>query len=281
MDIRRVDPGDFNFIIELASSEGIRYNVQDLTCIMNYEPEGFFIAVEGERRLGVVSTVTYGVVGWIGNLFVEEHSRRRSVGTKLVRKALDYMTGKGVKSPKLYCFPKNIPFYRRLGFRTELPYKMFRGKGRRIDFNGVEEVNETVFNELAVFDRRIFGADRVKVLRLIYTQFKEHCLAAYRDGGVVGYIMASGSEGQYEVGPWICDPKWQTEVAGELFKAEMSRLEGVDLELTSPLCGGVAERILISSGLRPEGNIVRMGFGEELNLGESEAILGVGSLDCG
>ncbi|MBS7649923.1 MAG: GNAT family N-acetyltransferase [Candidatus Bathyarchaeia archaeon] len=281
LNIRIVGPEDFNFIIELAASEGVKYNVQDLIRIINYEPEGFFIAVEGENKLGIVSTVNYGIVGWLGNLFVKEQARRRGVGTKLVRKALEYMKRKGVKATKLYCFPNNIPFYRRLGFKTELSYLVFRGEGRRMDSANVEEMNEDLLNRLYVFDRKIFGADRSKVLKAIYNQFKEYCFAAYIDGEFAGYIMASGSEGQYEVGPWICNPEWQGRLAGELLKAEMNRLKGVEFEITSPQYSEVAERILLSYGLKPERKIVRMSFGEDLNLGRSEAILSVGSLDCG
>ncbi|MBS7625895.1 GNAT family N-acetyltransferase [Candidatus Bathyarchaeota archaeon] len=281
LNIRTVKPEDFNFIIELAASEGVKYNVQDLVRVINYEPEGFFIAVEGESKLGVVSTVSYGVVGWLGNLFVKEQTRRRGVGTKLVRKALEYMACKGVRVTKLYCFPNNIPFYRRLGFRTELSYMVFRGEGRRMDSAAVEEMDESFLDKLSMFDRGIFGADRSKVLKAIYNQFKEYCFAAYVDGEVAGYIMAAGSEGQYEVGPWVCKPEWQERFAEELFKAEMNRLRGVEFEITSPQYSEVAERILLDYGLKPEGKVVRMSFGEDLNLGESGAILGVGSLDCG
>jgi len=281
LDIRTVRPEDFKFIIELATSEGVKYNVQDLIRIINYEPEGFFIAVDGENKLGVVSTVSYGVVGWLGNLFVKEQARRRGIGTKLVKKALEYMESKGVKATKLYCFPNNIPFYRRLGFKNELSYVVFRGEGRRMDSGGVEEMDEDLLDELYAFDRRIFGADRSKVLKAIYNQFREYCFAAYMNGEVAGYIMAAGSEGQYEVGPWICNPEWQERLAGELLKAEMNMLRGVEFEITSPQYSEVAERILLSFGLKSEGKVVRMSFGEDLNLGESEAILGVGSLDCG
>jgi GNAT superfamily N-acetyltransferase len=113
--IRNIKPLDFNFIIGLAELENIRYSKKDLNRIIDFEPEGCFIALDGERRLGIITTITYGNVGWIGNLLVEKSTRRRGTGTNLVKEALEYMQKKDVKVPKLYCFPKRIPFYRRLG----------------------------------------------------------------------------------------------------------------------------------------------------------------------
>lgn len=279
--VRTINPSDFDFIIDLAATEGIKYAKQDLSRILDYEPDGCFIAVKGEKRLGIVSTIVFGKVGWIGNLFVAKAARRRGAGTKLVKEALGYMQSKGVEFPKLYCFPHNIRFYRRLGFVTELNIQVFGGTGRAAPFTNVEELREGTLNELIALDERLFGANRRKMLCRLHKEFREYCFGAYVNKRLVGYVMASGSGGEYELGPWVCEPQYQNEFAEDLLKAEIARLEGEYFELSSPMHNVVAERILESTGLEKKRVAVRMGYGREVSIGKIEGILGIGGLDRG
>ncbi|MBS7623433.1 GNAT family N-acetyltransferase, partial [Candidatus Bathyarchaeota archaeon] len=193
MDIRTIEESDFSFIAEIVKVEGIHYTEQDLNRILSFEPEGCFIAVDGERRLGIVTTVVFGKIGWIGNVFVAESARRRGAGTRLVREAIRYLQSRGAESLKLYCFPNRVTFYRRLGFRVEGQVQVFRGEGRRIPYRDVRSTGRDSMNELLLFDGRFFGADRSKVLSRLQEEFEEYCFTAYSNGRLVGYIMASGS----------------------------------------------------------------------------------------
>lgn len=281
MIIGTINTSDFNFITEIAAAEGIRYTEQDLNRILSYEPEGCFIALDHERRLGIVTTIVFGKLGWIGNVFVAESARRHGAGTKLVREAISYLQSRGVELSKLYCFPNRITFYRRLGFATELQVQVAAGKGRKTSHTAVREVADDSMNELIAFDQRFFGADRSKMLRRLQEEFGEYCFTAHADDRLVGYVMASGSENEYEVGPWVVEPKYQERLAEELLKAELDILEGKTFELSSPMHNSTAERILGKYGLHQEGVAVRMGYGKKAPIGMIEGILGIGGLDRG
>lgn len=281
MIIRIINTSDFDFITKIAAVEDIRYTPQDLTRIISYEPEGCFIALDGERRLGIVTTIAFGKVGWIGNVFVAESARRRGAGTKLVREAIRHMQSRGVEFPKLYCFPSRITFYRRLGFTTELQVQVTSGKGRKSSYTNVRQAAKDSMKELTAFDEKFFGADRSHMLRRFQEEFEEYCFAAYADDRLVGYIMASGSENEYEVGPWVVEPQCQERLAEELLKAELNMLDRKNFELASPMHNLTAERILEKCDLHRKGVAVRMGYGGKAPIGMIEGILGIGGLDRG
>ena len=280
MIIRTIDRSDFDFIIELTAAENIRYTEKDLSRILDYEPEGCFIAVDRERKLGIVTTVVFEKIGWIGNVFVVESARRRGAGTRLVKEALQYMRRKCVEFPKLYCFPHRIAFYRRLGFAAELNVQIVNGIGRAMSFANVEALREDSLDELMTLDRRLFGANRSRMLLRLHQEFKECCFGAYLGEKLVGYVMASGSESEYELGPWVCEPRYQNMFAEDLLKAEMNRLDGKNFELASPMHNALAERILKENDLEPKGVAVRMGYGK-VHTGKTEGILGIAGLDRG
>ena len=280
MIIRTISTSDFNFIIELAASENVRYTKADLTSIMEYEPDGCFIALDGERRLGIVSTVVLGKIGWIGNVFVERSARRRGAGSKLVREALRYIQDKGGESPKLYCFPHRIAFYKRLGFSTETNIQVFGEIGRKTSFSNVKELNQDSLDELITLDESFFGANRSKILCRLLQEFEEYCFGTYIDGKLVGYIMASGSGDEYELGPWVCEPKYQDRLAEDLLRVAINKLDGKNFELSSPMHNTVCEAILQKFNFKSKGVAVRMGLGRS-SLGRIEGVLGTAGLDKG
>jgi predicted GNAT family N-acyltransferase len=278
--IRTIKPLDFNFIIGLAALENIRYSKKDLKRIVDFEPEGCFIALDGKQRLGIVTTITYSDVGWIGNLLVKKSTRRRGTGTKLVKEALEYMQKKDVKVPKLYCFPKRIPFYRRLGFKTEINVQVMVGKGKKISFSEVKHLSENALHEMLLLDKKIFGADRSRLLCRLHQEFPKNCFAAYYKKKFVGYIMANGSEDEYELGPWVCLPKYQNRYAEQLLRAGINSLDTKKIDLSTPLNNIMIENILVNYSFKKQGIVVRMGC-RDSSLGNIESVLGIAGLDKG
>ena len=279
MIIRTIKPLDFNFIIGLAALENIKYSKKDLKRIIDFEPEGCFIALDGEQRLGIVTTITYGNVGWIGNLLVERSTRRRGTGTKLVKEALEYMQKKDVKIPKLYCFLNRVAFYRKLGFKTEINVQVMVGKGRKTSFSEVNKLPEETLDEILLLDKKIFGADRSRLLHKLHQEFPKNCFTAYHKKKLVGYIMANGSEDEYELGPCVCLPKYQSRYGEQLLKAGINSLDKKIIDLSIPLNNKIKE-ILVNYGFKKQRIAVRMGC-KDSSLGNIEGILGIAGLDKG
>jgi len=277
--IRTIKPLDFNFIIGLAALENIKYSKKDLKLITDYEPEGCFIALDGEKRLGIITTITYGNVGWIGNLLVEKSTRRRGTGTQLVKEALEYMQKKDVKIPKLYCFPNRVVFYSKLGFKPEINIQVMVGKGKKTSFSEVNKLSEDMLDEILLLDKKIFGADRSQLLHKLHQEFPKNCFTAYHKKKLVGYIMAHGSEDEYELGPWVCLPKHQNRSGEQLLRAGINSLDKKIIDLSTPLNNKII-KILANYRFKKQKIAVRMGC-RDSSLGNIEGVLGIAGLDKG
>jgi ribosomal protein S18 acetylase RimI-like enzyme len=76
---RRMEKGDLDLALHLV--EGWGNNRDDLERLLEYEPEGCFIAEAGGEALGMVSTTSYGSLAWIGSFIVEPRARGKGIGT--------------------------------------------------------------------------------------------------------------------------------------------------------------------------------------------------------
>ena len=55
--------------------------------------------------MGIATCISFGKVGWFGNLIVKEEIRHKGAGSLLVKHAIDYLQGKGVETIGLYAYP--------------------------------------------------------------------------------------------------------------------------------------------------------------------------------
>ena len=190
------------------------------------------------------------------------------------------MQKKNVTVPKLYCFPNRVPFYRRLGFKTEINVQVMNGKGRKITFSEVKKLSEDTLNEILLLDKKIFGADRSRLLCKLHQEFPKNCFAAHYKKKLVGYIMANGSEDEYELGPWVCLPKYQNRYAEQLLRAGINNLDSKIIDLSTPQNNMMIEKILTNYSFKKQGIAVRMGC-KDSSLGNIESVLGIAGLDKG
>jgi len=71
----------------MVKMEQWNVRVEDLRRMLDYEPNGCFVAEVNEELVGHVFTVDYGQLGWIGLLIVKPEYRRMEVGRLLMEKA--------------------------------------------------------------------------------------------------------------------------------------------------------------------------------------------------
>jgi hypothetical protein len=50
--VRSMEPGDVEFAVGLTATEGWGYSPQDFRRLMNLDPRGCFVALDGNRRVG-------------------------------------------------------------------------------------------------------------------------------------------------------------------------------------------------------------------------------------
>ena len=120
IQVRSLTVTDLSFAEELSQLAGWNQTHQDWRRLLDYEPDGCFLADLEGRPAGTVTTTSYGTtLGWIGMMLVHPESRRQGVATALMQQSLNYLREKGVACIKLDATPAGQPVYERLGFTAE------------------------------------------------------------------------------------------------------------------------------------------------------------------
>src|SRR5438094_415209 len=68
---------------------------------LDLEPEGCFVAVLDGESVATVTTCVFGAIGWIAMMLVDVRVRGRGIASALMRHALEYLDGRGVRTVRL------------------------------------------------------------------------------------------------------------------------------------------------------------------------------------
>jgi GNAT superfamily N-acetyltransferase len=111
--IRVLRETDLASAFDLERRERWNQTTADWQRLLRLDPRGAFAALDGERLVGTVTTITYGrALAWIGMMLVAEAFRGRRIGNRLMRAALGYCTARGVATVKLDATPAGRPYTR-------------------------------------------------------------------------------------------------------------------------------------------------------------------------
>jgi GNAT superfamily N-acetyltransferase len=225
---------DSAFAVQITDQMNWGMVEEDFEFALKLEPEGCFVLFDDQERVGIATTVSFGNMGWFGNLIVEEGHRRKGAGSLLVRHSVDYLRSRGVQTVGLYAYVDKVDFYRRLSFEYDSEFTVLRGKGfssaKRED---VVEASSKNTQQVIDCDALCFGASRRKVLEPMLN-----------DSGNVGYMYMDGKrmlgcawakvyDGIADLGPLVC-PKGHSDVAIGLLEAVLHRLKDAEVSLCLP-----------------------------------------------
>jgi len=284
--IRRWKRADLGYVADSIAREGWGHSMRDVERCWRLEPHGCFLAVLHGVPVGHVFSVCYGKLGWIGLLIVNPEVRGRGVGSVLMGAAVNYLQRVGCKSIMLEAVEKAVPLYRQFGFREEFDSLRFRGQvGSMVRLgrleSGIRKMREKDVADVARFDVRYFGADRLRVLRSLLLDAPDLCYVAEDDTGVMGYIMARRGEGGFWVGPWVCERlRW----ARFLFDVLVEAVSGSDvaLQVGVPAVNVKAQGLLEKLGFQLTGKSVRMVLGSvEQGRDDATHVYGIGGPEKG
>jgi GNAT superfamily N-acetyltransferase len=252
---------DFDFAVHATEVIGWGLGKSDFEFMLELEPEGCFVLLEGSERIGLATTVSFGRIAWFGNLIVHENRRRRGAGSLLVRHALEYLRNIGVETVGLYSYVERISFYQRLGFRIDSRFWVMRGKTfgspgsvevRRIEEKDIEEIVD--------FDRSCFGESRNKLLEPILSDRDNIGHFSVRGGKIVGYSVAKVFRGMAELGPLVCE-RGPVDVAVSLLRATFNSLKGFEVSLFVPEKEESIVSMLVENGFSQVFKVERMFHG--------------------
>ena len=272
--------GDLDFCLEMFRITGWGNTADDVLRMISYEPGGCFVASMDGGDVGMVGSIGYGEVGYLGNLVVRPEHRGRGIGTTLMKRAMEHLLETGVESIRLDAVPKGIPLYERLGFREESPSFRFTGPATVKGSTGCQRMVERDLPEVSELDLRLFGAPRGRVLRRVHADFHGLCFVALEGPRITGYIMAKEGEGRMRIGPWICEPN-KPGIAEKLLHRLMDEVAGSTLWAGVPEGNRGSAEVLERNGFSRGPSSHRMCYGECGEIGIAEGIFGVGGPDKG
>jgi len=259
--VKTMSVDDFPFATILANTMNWNMATEDFEFLSSLEPEGCFVVFQCSERLGIATSISYGKVGWFGNLIVKEKYRNKGVGSLLVKHAVNYLQSKGVETIGLYAYPKLLGFYRKLGFERDEDFSVLRAEA--FDFLAAEslpKVGTKQIQAIAEFDSRWFGGDRRKLLESLILE--EGNLSYYKSESdeIVGFVVAKVYGKMAEVGPLVCRTG-HVDDAVMLLKAVLGKLTDLSVNVFLPKKETALADMLSSFGFKEDFSVSRMFLG--------------------
>ncbi|MEM2546956.1 MAG: GNAT family N-acetyltransferase [Candidatus Bathyarchaeia archaeon] len=260
--VKVISKEDIDFAVRITGMMNWNLTEEDFELMMNLEPSGCLTLLHDSDKIGVATALSFGRVGWIGNVIIDEKYRRRGAGSTLLKHAIDYLKSRGVETVGLYSYKEKVNFYRRLGFKDDVEFTVLKGKASPSDNErvNIRNVEESDIKKIIDFDSFYFGASREKLLKEILNAEGNTCYYYSEHGEVFGYIMAKVYGEYAEVGPLVCRRE-RHDVAASLLKTVLNRLEGLNVYLCMPKKEENIVNMLANAGFKEEFPVVRMFHG--------------------
>jgi predicted N-acetyltransferase YhbS len=258
--VRRMTEEDFQYAVELTDTKGWNLIEEDFKFMLSLEPEGCFVLQDDSERIGIITSISLGRIGWFGNLIVEEEHQRKGAGSLLVRHVIDYLSGKSVEVVGLYSYVDAVPFYERLGFKYDSDFIVLEGKASTLPIKAnVKEAKAEDFQKIIDLDSSCLNASRKKLLEQIFYKANNLCYLSTENEQVLGYAMAKVYEGMAEVGPLMCR-LGRSDIAIDLVKTVLNSLDGFEVSFCVPERESAILNFLKKSGISERFHVARMFF---------------------
>lgn len=194
-----VEPADELLMAAFGKPEK---RLADLLRNLELQPDGYFLAYEGDDLAGMGGAVDYGEFAYVGLMAVHPRYQRRGVARQLMSHILGWLEKRQTPGALLDASAMGYPLYQAMGFVDVEDAAVYQQPEPVIvppPPACVQPVLPEDLPDLAEFDRPIFGADRSELLALLLRDFPQRAwLVRDRDGALSGYLFAKGRR----LGPW-------------------------------------------------------------------------------
>lgn len=261
LQIRPLTLADAGFGLQLSAQAGWNQTAADWRRCLDLEPEGCFVVELDGAPVGTTTVCTFGPVAWIALVLVEAAVRGRGIGTALMKHALAWLEGRGVRSIWLDATPLGQPVYERLGFEPEFTLSRYHGTPR--DPGDVKVLTQLRSEHLAgceLLDRSATGTVRTRLLARLIAEFPEAAAVALRDGNVHGFIAARRGCQAIQVGPCLAED----DAGRDLLCSAWKQFAGQNVFVDIPEAHRRAVQAAESAGLTVQRQLLRMRRGDPL-----------------
>jgi ribosomal protein S18 acetylase RimI-like enzyme len=237
---------------------------EDFKFMRDLEPDGCFTLFGDSERIGLATTISFGKVGWLGNVIVSKKFREKGVGSLLVRHSMEYLTEKHVETIGLYSYTNEIPFYERLGFMYDSEFVVLNKKeSSSPEIINIKEAEKDDIMAIIQCDSLCFGASRKKLLKPILNDPTNLHYISKERGQILGFTVAKVYDGMVEVGPLVCQ-HGRTDIAIDLLKRAMDRLKSFEITICIPKKESPILETLVGIGFSEVFRVARMFWGRPI-----------------
>lgn len=266
VQVREMSAEDLEFAVRLTDTMGWGFVEDDFKFMMQLEPHGCFVMLHNSERIGLVTTVNFGSVGWFGNFIVDEKYRAKGFGTALAKHAIEYLKSNKVETVGLYAYLGKVPFYKRLGFEYDSGFVVLTGKGSPSKVRAsLKTAEKSDVGAIVDCDSSCFGASRKKLLGPLLLDADNLWRLAAEDDEMIGYLAAKVYEEAKvaEIGPAV-SVQGRNDVAISLLKTALDRLDGFEVSACVPKKESPIINALKSLGFIESFSVARMFLGRPI-----------------
>lgn len=262
--MRGASESDIGAIRSLRESVGWSAHDWALRATMEPPDARCLLVISGDDRIvGVGSGISYGALGFVGNMVVDEEHRGRGVGSAVLEGVIDFLEGRGCRRLELFATAAGRPLYAGHGFELTDPSALVAVPRDAVPGTDAEvRIEEaTDIQALLAYDAPRFGGDRRNLLAMMRADRQRPLLVAQFGDRIGGYLWLR-TDGP-RVGPFVAD---EPAIAGALLRAAFVRApEAADLTLNLPMSNLPGVTWLRALGLALEPWDGRMARGPEID----------------
>lgn len=272
---------------ELAITDEVvklAYNVpqsrkESLARYLALQPDGVFIAKDGESVVGFGAALDYGPFAYIGLMSVHPSHQKRGIGHLLMEHLLTWLESHGCATVLLDATSVGFPLYQHYGFSTDDTTIVLRRTNSTSlptqPATSIALLQSEELVALTAFDAPYFGATRATVLSSYYADNSQRVLVA-RDmsGQLTGYLIAQPNV----LGPWVT---LNAEIAEQLLLQALTLPFASEPSVFTSAQNHHALHLLERYGFTPQRTLRHMRKGKPVSRNRHEMLYGQTSLGLG
>lgn len=202
--MRTMTPDDITAGLRLCRSSGWNQVAEDWATFLQLSPGACRVVERNGAVVGTVATLRFGeVFSWIAMILVDPAMRGQGIGTDLIREALTIL--KDEKCVRLDATEAGARIYRRHGFEEEYRLNRLVAKAPRTPAGPEQGQSQPIrhgdLEEIFDLDKKVFGADRRKLLLSFLARAPEYAWVARTGPALHGYVFGRHGYHHEQIGP--------------------------------------------------------------------------------
>jgi hypothetical protein len=245
VDITHATIAEMPHLCKLAEIEGRNPGLNDAGLLFQYDPGGFFIAVNEREIVGSISAVCHGNdFGFIGMHFILPQYQQTQLADALLEVAMNRLAGRNIG---INCYESQIDYYSPHGFKPYYKIAVYQGAadGTMPSMDGIASPFTYPFSLIEILENKYYPYDRKKLIMALLNQPMSLLLAKTEHGQFSGYGLSYPAVHGFRISPLAAE---NAETAGQLLAALAGHLDPgsifcIDLPEENPEAIRLAEKM--------------------------------------